>query len=252
MLERDLQLRSSLVSNFSLLLSTIAMVTALNFPAQAQLIVAAASDLAPAQAELTQSFQKVTGEKIRFTSGSSGMLARQIANGAPYDVFLSANQQYVRELESAGHVVKDSVRVYGSGRIGLWSANGQVRRLADLTKGNVRHIAIANPQHAPYGVAARQILERAGLWTQLQPKIVYGENVRQALQFAESGNADAVLTAMSLLMGRGEMLPENLHDPVTQSGGVVTASKQKALARRFLEYLVSPEGVAILRKYGLR
>ncbi len=186
-----------------------------------------------------------------FTLASSGSLAHQIENGAPFDVFLSANDQYVKDLAGSGHVDPSTVIVYATGRLGLWSRDGSVKSLDDLTKPSVKHLAIPNPEHAPYGVAARQALEGRKLWTQIQPKIVYGENVSQALQFAESGNADAVITSWTLLKGRGILLPDSWHKPIRQAGAVVKSSRQPALAQEFLKFLASPEGRKILESGGL-
>jgi molybdate transport system substrate-binding protein len=210
------------------------------------LIVAAASDLAP----LAPAFEKAFSG-LKFTTGSSGSLARQIENGAPYDVFLSASEQYVRELANNGFLDPSSVTIYATGRLGLWSADGSVKTLEDLLKASVKHIAIPNPQFAPYGVAARKALETRGLWKKLESKIVYGENVRQTLQFAESRNADAVITSWSLLKDRGVMLPAEWHDPIRQAGGVVKRSSQAARAREFLMFLQKPEGRRILTSGGL-
>ncbi|SRR5258706_8539950 len=217
----------------------------------AELIVAAASDLAPLAAQLEKGFEKSTGEKARFTFASSGSLTRQIENGAPYDVFLSANDKYVNDLASAGKIDKASVVVYAQGRIALWSPNSALRVPEDLGRADVKHLAIPNPEHAPYGVAARQALEKSGLWKTVEPKIVYGENVRQALQFAESGNADAVITSWTLLIGKGTLLPKELHAPIRQAAGIVQASAQKEAAAKFLKFLTSPEGRAILQAGGL-
>jgi len=217
----------------------------------AELIVAAASDLAPLSAQIEKAFQKSTGDKLRFTFASSGSLARQIENGAPYDVFLSANDKYVGDLAAAGRVDKASVVIYAQGRIALWSPNGTVRSLEDLTRPEVKHVAIPNPQHAPYGVAARKALENRGVWKAVEPKIVYGENVRQALQFAESGNADAVITSWTLLIGKGALLPQDRHAPIRQAAGIVEASGQKTAAAKFLKFLTSPEGRKILEAGGL-
>lgn len=214
----------------------------------AEIIVATASDLAPAQQELAAAFQQSTGNSVRFVTGSSGMLARQVATGAPFDIFLSANRMYVDDLVEQGAIVKDSVRVYGKGRLGLWPLHS----LEELRGASIKHIAIANPKHAPYGVAARQALETAGLWKAVEHKIVYGENVRQAMQYAESGNADAAITSWTLLQGRGTLLDEKLHEPIAQAGGIVATSKKRELAARFLRFLTDGEGVAVLRKFGLR
>jgi molybdate transport system substrate-binding protein len=213
----------------------------------ADLLVAAAADLAPLTSELERGF----GAPVKFSIGSSGSLARQIENGAPFDVFLSANDQFVTELAQQGKLDKTTVAIYALGRIAVWFPQGAGQSLDDLTKPSIKHVAIPNPQHAPYGVAARKALETRGLWKQIEPKIVYGENVRQSLQFAESGNADAVITSWTLLKGRGALLPAEWHDPIRQAGGVVTSSPQPETARRFLKFLTSPEGRKILEKDGL-
>jgi molybdate transport system substrate-binding protein len=176
-------------------------------------------------------------------------LRQQIENGAPFDVFLSANETYVRDLLAAG-LVTDPTN-YATGRIALWSPNGSVASLEDLKKTAVIHLAIPNPQHAPYGVAAKQALEARGLWEAVEPKIVYGENVRQALQFAESGNVDAVITSWTLLIGKGALLPEQWHAPIRQTGAVVKASTQAEAARRFLHFMMSPAAQKILTDGGL-
>ncbi len=213
--------------------------------------MAGAADLTAIEAPLVQECQRVTGLKVRFTFGASGMLTRQIEQGAPYDVFLSADERFVAELVKAGRLAPDSVRVYALGRLGLWSKNGSIRSLADLGRVKVQHVAIANPVHAPYGAAARELLEKKGLWKTLEPKVVYGENVRQALQFAESGNVDAVITAWALLFDRGGVaLDDRGHTPIRQAGGVVTGGRQEAAARRFLEFLGSAEGRRVLEAHG--
>lgn len=211
----------------------------------ADLLIAAASDLAPLAPKLERAYK----EKIRFTFASSGSLKQQIENGAPFDVFLSANEQYVKDLAKAGLVT--DVTIYAIGRIALWSPNGSVTSLADLKKSSVTHLAIPNPQHAPYGVAARQALESQGVWKDVEPKIVYGENVRQALQFAESGNADAVITSWTLLIGKGMLLPAEWHSPIRQAGAIVKSTAQADAARRFLKFLLSPETQKILNDGGL-
>lgn len=207
------------------------------------LLIAAASDLAP----LAPKLERAYNEKIRFTLASSGSLKQQIENGAPFDVFLSANEQYVRDL---GTLVTD-VTVYARGRIALWSPNGSVASLADLRKTTVTHLAIPNPQHAPYGVAAKEALESQGLWKDVEPKIVYGENVRQALQFAESGNVEAVIASWTLLIGKGSLLPAEWHSPIRQTAAVVKSSGQADAARRFLKFLLGHDAQKILKDGGL-
>jgi len=205
----------------------------------ADLLIAAASDLAPIAPKLEQTYN----EKIKFTLASSGSLKQQIENGAPFDIFLSANEQYVKDLAAEG-LVTDST-VYAIGRLGLYG----VKSIDDLK--NVTHLAIPNPQHAPYGVAAKQALESKGLWKIVEPKIVYGENVRQALQFQESGNADAVITSWTLLIGKGLLLPAEWHSPILQTGAVVKSSAQIDTARRFLAFLRSNKAQKVLNDCGL-
>ena len=217
----------------------------------AELLVASASDMAPLAPALEAAFRQATGHQVRFTFASSGSLARQIENGAPFDVFLAAGESYARDLVAAGQAQDSSITVYALGRIGLWSHSGTILQLNALKSAQVKHVAIANPQHAPYGAAAQQALEGQGLWKQLEAKLVFGENVRQALQFAESGNADAVITSWTLLKGRGVLLPAEFHAPIRQTGVVLKSSSQQEAARAFLAYLVSPSGQSILTAGGL-
>jgi molybdate transport system substrate-binding protein len=216
----------------------------------ADLLVAAAADAVRLEQPLREGFQKAAGGQIRFVFGSSGMLARQIGSGAPYDVYLSANERFVHDLAAQGKLDPQSVRVYALGRVALWSKNRSIRKLSDL--GSVGRLSLPNPAHAPYGVAARQALEKEGAWKKLEARIVYAENVRQALQFAESGNVDAAITAWSLVFDRGGILiPAGLHAPIRQAAGVVASSSNRGLAAKFLEYLASQEGRALLARHGL-
>jgi molybdate transport system substrate-binding protein len=221
----------------------------------ADLLVAAASDLAPLAASIEKGYQNATrpatAQRVRFTFASSGSLAQQIKNGAPFDLFLSADARFVSDLTASGQLDAATVVTYATGRIALWSASGDVRSLADLRKPAVTHIAIANPEHAPYGAAARAALENQGLWRDIQSKLVYGENVRQALQFAESRNAEAVITSWTLLLGRGILLPASWHPAILQAGAVVKASPQSENARGFLRFLTSEAGRKILQAGGL-
>jgi molybdate transport system substrate-binding protein len=220
--------------------------------AQPTLTVAAASDLSALGPELQNGFCK--GEKqcsIRFVSSSSSMLSQQIENGAPFDVFLSANAEYADRLGRSGKLLPSSVRVYAVGRVGVVWRDGRKHPLRELATTPIKFVALPNPKLAPYGVAAQQALEYGGLWAMVQPKVVYGENVRQTLQLLESGNADAVLTADSLLQGKNaEVIPDDWHQPILQKAGLVTASPNRELARRFLDFLVSADGQAVFARYG--
>lgn len=252
---------SSSWSPFSQLIFTMLLGTLLIFSvtgatpacaADGPLLVAAASDLAELEPALASAWEKAGGARVRFITGASGMLARQVENGAPYDIFLSANERFVTELVRAGKIVPGSVRVYASGRLGLWSRSGKIRELRDLTPAGVKRVAIANPAHAPYGAAAKQLLERSGFWRQLESKIVFGENVRQAYEFAASGNADAAITSWTLIYQRGGvLLPAAMYNPIHQAGGAITGSGREAEARRFLDFLVSPAVQHLLQSHGL-
>ncbi len=233
-------------------LLTIFLISSSFSKAQPALTVAAASDLSALGLDLRQGFCKADKKcDIRFVNSSSSMLSQQIENGAPFDVFLSANAEYADRLARSGKLLPSSVRVYAVGRVGVLWRDGKKHPLRELAAPPIKFVALPNPKLAPYGVAAQQALEYAGLWTMVQPKVVYGENVRQALQLLESGNADAVLTADSLLQGKNaEVVPEEWHQPVLQKAGLVTASPNREEARRFLDFLVSAEGQAVFARYG--
>ncbi len=247
---------TTLVSNMSRLLSSNLLTIFLLFPAwrvaQTTLTVAAASDLSAIGSELQSGFCKGNKQcSVRFVNASSSVLSQQIENGAPFDVFMSANAEYADRLGHSGKLLPSSVRAYAVGRLGILWRDGRKHPLRDLATAPIKFVALPNPKLAPYGVAAQQVLEYVGLWTQVQPKVVYGENVRQTLQLLESGNADAVLTADSLLQGKdAEVIPDDWHKPILQKAGLVTASSNRELARRFLDFLVSAEGQAVFARYG--
>lgn len=213
-------------------------------------MVAAASDLSAVKDQLALEFHAKTNVGVKCTLGSSGLLAKQIANGAPYDVFLSADRERILTLVQSGHLLADSVMDYAEGRLAIWSKSGKFLKIEDLTA--ARYISIANPAHAPYGFAAKEALNRAGLWPQVESRIIYGESARQALAYAESGNTDAVLTAWSLLFDRrGALIPASLHTPIRQTGAVASSSKNRELARSFLTFLTGAEGRRLLAAHGL-
>lgn len=222
-----------------------------------RLTVAAAADLIPAFTEVGALFTQQTGIGVDFSFGSTGQLAQQIQQGAPIDLFAAANQSFIDQLEQAGRIIPDSRAIYAVGRLTLWTRSEgslNLTGLADLTNPAITHIAIANPEHAPYGVAAREALQRAGLWEELQPKLVFGENVAQTLQFASSGNADVAIVALSLSVqgegGRWLLLAEELHNPLIQALAVIEGTAHEAEARRFSAFVNSEEGRTILRRYG--
>lgn len=213
--------------------------------------VAAAADLGPLTDSLASLYHDETGKSLRFVIGSSGILARQIEQGAPFDVYLSANARYVDDLAKAGKLVPSSVRHYALGRLGIWWKKGQIRDAKELLRPEVERIAIANPAHAPYGEAARDYLQRAGIWEQLEPKLIFGENVRQAAQFATSGNADALISSWTLVapMG-GTLVPPEAHAPIQQAGGVLATSAHPEDARRFLRMLGEAKARTLFEEHG--
>lgn len=225
-------------------------------PQAPTLIVGAASDLQFAFEEIGPLFEAEKGVKVEFTFGSSGNLAQQIENGAPIDVYASADRAYVDQLSSKGLVLESTRQVYAIGRlalVGSKAAGWDPKRLEDLVSPLVKHIALANPDHAPYGRAARQALERTGIWEQVQPKIVYGENIRQAMQFVQTGNAEAGIVALSIA-GVPEVtsliISESLHDPLLQEMAVVRGSLQERPAREFIAFTSGPQARSIMKKYG--
>jgi molybdate transport system substrate-binding protein len=225
-------------------------------PAPDELTVAAASDLTPAFEEIGREFESATKTKVIFTFGSTGMLMRQIENGAPVDLFTAANVSYIDELDKKGLIIPDSKAIYARGRITLWTSdtsNIRLQGIADLARPEVMRIAIANPDHAPYGLAAKQALESAGIWDRVKPKLVYGDNIRQTLQYAETGNVDVSIVALSLSIqsrGRWTLIPEELHQPIDQGLGIVKTTKNEKAARAFASFLTGPQGQAIMKKYG--
>ncbi|RAK60632.1 molybdate ABC transporter substrate-binding protein [Phenylobacterium hankyongense] len=224
--------------------------------------VAAASDLSAALPEVAGAFQKATGQTVKLTFGSSGNFTQQIQNGAPYEIFLSADESYVQTLQAAGRT-QGPGELYAVGRIGLFLPKGSPLKpdatLKDLgaaaRDGRLRKFAIANPDHAPYGRAAREALQAAGVWDAVQPKLVLGENVSQATQFATSGSAQGGVIPLSLAItpqvkaaGRFVPLPADRHQPLRQRMVLLTGAGPTAQA--FYRFLQGPQARTILARYG--
>ena len=220
------------------------------------LTVGAAADLHFAFTEIGQLYEQKTGHKVTFSFGSTGNLSRQIENGAPLDVLAAADAQYVKNLDAKGLMVSDSVQVYALGKLVIASnkASGiQVTELQGLLSPQVKKVAIANPAHAPYGAAAREALQNAGLWDKLQSKLVMGEDIRQTLQFVQSGNTDAGLVALSISrVPEVSSVPvdERYYHPLRQSVSVVKGTPLLDQARQFVALVMSPEGQQVMQKYG--
>jgi len=223
--------------------------------------VAAAADLKFALDELSAQFEKQTGRKVDVSYGSSGSFFAQIQNGAPFDLLLSADIEYPRKLEAAGLTEPGTLYEYATGRIVIWmpaDARADVAKLGwkALLESSVEKIAIANPEHAPYGRAAVAALRNAGIYEQVRAKLVYGENIAQAAQFVASGNAQAGILALSLAVSppmrdakRWE-IPTNMYAPIEQGAVILKSAKNKEDARAFLAFLKSGAGRRILESYG--
>jgi molybdate transport system substrate-binding protein len=219
------------------------------------LSIAAAADLQKAFKELVPQFERESGAKVTSVFGSTGLLSRQAEQGAPFDILFAANEKYVADLEKKGAVLPKTRALYAVGRIVVWTrkANSRPTSLQNLVKPSYRRIAIANPEHAPYGAAAREALQKAGLWSALEKRMVYGENVQQTLQYAQTGNTDAAIVALSLVVrseGNYLVVPDNLHNPIRQAAGILKQCKNPDIARRFIQFVLSPKGQAVMRRYG--
>jgi len=223
--------------------------------------VAAAADLEFAMKDVAAQFEKQTGTKVDVTYGSSGNFFSQLQNGAPFDLFFSADIGYPRTLEAAGLAEPGTVYEYAIGRIAIWTpadAKVDVVRLGwkTLLDARVQKIAIANPEHAPYGRAAVAALKKAGIYDQVKAKLVYGENISQAAQFVQSGNAQAGIVAMSLAVSPGMKegkrweIAVDMHPSIEQAAILLKTSRNKTSARAFLEFVKSEGGRATLSKYG--
>jgi molybdate transport system substrate-binding protein len=223
--------------------------------------IAAAADLKFAMGELTESFEKRTATKASVTYGSSGNFFSQLQNGAPFDLFFSADIDYPKKLEASGLAEPGTLHPYAVGRIVIWMpAESKV----DLPKlgwnalldASVQRIAIANPEHAPYGRAAVAALQKAGIYDQVKAKLVYGENISQAAQFVQSGNAQAGIVAMSLAVSPGMKdgkrweIPADMHPAIEQGAIILKSARNKTAAQAFLDFVKSAESIAVLAKYG--
>ncbi len=224
-------------------------------PPKKALKVAAAADLSNAFEDVAAAYRAKTGQEVKLSFGATGLLERQIAEGAPFDVFAAANVSFVDDAVKAGACFGETKSTYAFGHLVVWTKKGSAlpANLADLADPKYAKIAIANPDHAPYGKAAKQALERAGVWDKVSSRIVYGENVRQTLQFAESGNAEVAIVALSLALGSdGSYVSVEGHDPIEQALVVCKGEGQPLSedGKAFVAFVGSPEGRRIMRRYG--
>jgi molybdate transport system substrate-binding protein len=231
-------------------------------PAGAQTLrIAAAADLQLALPELARRFERATGVEVLPTFGSSGNLATQIENGAPFDVFLSADVEYPRRLAERNLADRNAVVTYARGRIVLWTRrdSGVDLRfgLKGLSAPTIHRVAIANPEHAPYGRAAVAALRHEGVYETVRDRFVLGENISQTAQFARSGNAEVAIIALSLAIGPALSevgyyleIPSGFHPPIEQGAVWLSRSPHAAAGRRFVDFLQQPESVAYLSTMG--
>lgn len=239
-----------------LLVGTMSLANAANAE---QITVAAAADLKFAMAEIAANFKKANpGDEVNVIFGSSGTFNTQIQQGAPFDLFFSADIAYPREMVKQGLAASD-VQPYAIGRIVLWSSTLDTSKLSlsNLADASITRIAIANPKHAPYGKRAEEALRATGLWNMVEPKLVFGENVSQAAQFVVTGNAQVGIIALSLALnpelqkrGKYMLIDEKLHQPLEQGYIITKRAAGNKLAKKFAEYIASPPARAVMTKYG--
>jgi molybdate transport system substrate-binding protein len=220
----------------------------------ADLHVSAAANLANVMPEISASYEKQTGTRVIVSFGATSQLTQQIANGAPMDVFLSADTEHIDQLIKSGSLLRDSRAVYARGRLVVWAPrHPEIHTMNDLTAPGIKHIAIATPSLAPYGAAAVEALRNAGLWDKLQAKAAYASSIAIAKQYADTGNAEAAFTAFALTIhdkGNQFEVDPKLYKPIEQAAGIVTDSKEQKSARDFMHFLAGTEGRAIFKRFG--
>lgn len=203
-------------------------------------------------------FAAQTGIRVRFSFGATADLAKQIENGAPFDVFASADTEHVEKLKAQGLLTPGTDNLFARGRLVLWIPAGSrftLSRIEDITRSEVERIAIAKPDVAPYGRATVEALRQLNLWAQIEPKVIYGQNVSQTKQYAATGNAEIAFIPLALVKaneGHFIEIEERLHQPINQALAVIRSSGEQEAARRFVVYVLSPEGQALLERYGYR
>ena len=226
--------------------------------AKREVAVAAAANLNAVFLTLGPQFEAETGIHPVFSFASTAQLAVQIDNGAPFDVFTAADTEHVDALEQKSRLVPGSRAVYATGILALWippRSPAIVSKPADLAQPAVKVIALAKPELAPYGLAARETLQKLDIWNQVEPRIVYADNINMAKQYGASGNADAVFTAYSLVLkenGKVILVDEKLHSPIEQALGIVAASKNQNAAKAFTTWLLTGHGRDGLRTFGYK
>ena len=239
-------------------MSLLAVCTAGSAQADEVQVAVAANFTAPLQA-IAADFEKDTGHKLIAAYGATGQFYAQIKNGAPFEVFLSADDSTPQKLENEGDTVKGSRFTYAIGTLALWSAkDGYVDSQGKVLSDNqYQHLAIANPKAAPYGLAATQVLARLGLTDQVKAKIVEGQNITQAYQFVSTGNAELGFVALSQVYKDGKVsggsawiVPADMHDPIKQDAVILNKGKDNPAAKALVDYLKGPKAAAVIKSYG--
>lgn len=241
------------------LIGLIILALSANLWAGEKITIAAAADLKFAMEEIVAVFKQTNAaDQVETIYGSSGKFYTQIQQGAPFDLFFSADIAYPRMLATEGHAAAEA-RPYAVGRIVLWSASRDASKmtLADLADPAIRKIAIANPKHAPYGKRAEEALRSAGLWDKVESRLVMGENIAQTAQYVQTGNADVGIIALSLALnkelaakGGYALIPDALHQPLEQGFIVTKRAAANPLAKKFADYMGSPEARRVMVRYG--
>jgi molybdate transport system substrate-binding protein len=236
----------------SLLLAFLSFPPAASHSHSHTLTVAAAADLSALEPDLARTFYQTNPSlRLRWVNAASAILAQQITQGAPYDIFMCANAQFIDKLALNRKMAPGSVKAYAIGRLGMLWRDGKSHPISDLTQNWVRFLALPNPRLAPYGAAAVQALRHAGVWDRIQKKIVYAENVRETLEMFNTGNTDAVITAASLLRDRGaQLIPQDWHQPILQKAGIVAGTPNLDAAGKFMDFLLSPAAQAVFASFG--
>ncbi len=225
-------------------------------PKPIELTVGAAAGLTLVFKEIKPLFETENNCTLTYSFASAGTLAQQIRNGAPFDLFASAEEKFVEELVSADFLAKDTKTIYAVGKLGLITlkeSSIKATSISDLLKPEIRKVAIASPEHAAYGTAAKQAIISAGLWEQLQPKLVYGKNITETLSYVNTHNADAGFISLSLRDDAKQnftLLDESAYQPIRHAAAVLTSSKQRDLALKFIHFLQTDRGREIMLKFG--
>jgi molybdate transport system substrate-binding protein len=221
-----------------------------------ELTIAAASNLTDAFAEIGPRFTSKTGIRVVFSFGATADLAKQIENGAPFDVFAAADSEHVEQLETKGLLTPGSRAIYARGRLVMWlppESKLKAERIQDITAKPFERIAIAKPDVAPYGRATVESLEALGIWNEIQSRVIYGQNVSQTKQYVATGNAEVAFIPLALVKaGEGKYIEvsDELHRPIDQALGIVKESTKQASARKFVDFLLSPEGRELMSQNG--